>query len=141
MPALRLRGQDVVVLAEHFLRKFARESQRQSLTLSAVARAKVIAHGWPGNVRELENAMERAVVFSTGDVVSAEALPFDANPETLGAIHIPGATLAEIEKYAILATLEAQKGSTVRAAEMLDISIRTIQYRLHEYGRSSRSQS
>jgi two-component system response regulator HydG len=141
MPSLRLRGQDVTVLADHFLRKFARENHRPSLALSAAARAKVIAHDWPGNVRELENAMERAVVFSNGDVVDAEALPFEIVPETLAALRIPGATLAELEKYAILATLDAAGGSTVRAAEMLDISVRTIQYRLHQYGSVSRTQS
>ncbi len=51
-----------------------------------------------------------------------------------GAARIPGATMAEIERHAILATLEACGGSTTKAAEMLDISVRTIQYRLHEYG-------
>jgi two-component system response regulator HydG len=134
MPALRLRGQDVIVLAEHFLRKFARENHRQISGLSAAARAKLIAHAWPGNVRELENAMERAVVFTEGDEVEPEALPFDATPQTADGVRIPGATLAELEKYAILATLEAAQGSTTRAAEILDISVRTIQYRLHEYG-------
>jgi len=139
MPPLRHRGQDVVVLADHFLRKFARENHRPSLALSAAARALVLAHGWPGNVRELENAMERALVFSSGDVVEAQALPFESVPETTGAIHIPGTTLAELEKHAILATLEATGGSTVRAAEMLDISVRTLQYRLHQYGSASRT--
>ncbi|MES1175555.1 MAG: sigma-54 dependent transcriptional regulator [Myxococcales bacterium] len=139
MPPLRLRGQDVFTLADHFLRKFVRESQRPSLALGADARAKLIAHGWPGNVRELENAMERAVVFSNGDVVEADALPFEGAPETIGGVRIPGATLAELEKYAILTTLEAAAGSTVRAAEMLDISIRKIQYRLHQYGTANRS--
>jgi two-component system response regulator HydG len=134
MPPLRLRGQDVVALAEHFLRRFARENHRQLHGLSAAARAKISAHRWPGNVRELENAMERAVVFSSGDTVEAEALPFDAAPDTLDGIRIPGSTLAEIEKHAILSTLEAAEGSTGRAAEILDISVRTIQYRLHEYG-------
>jgi len=134
MPALRLRGQDVVVLADHFLRKFARENHRQIEGLSAAARAKLIAHRWPGNVRELENAMERAVVFTEGDTVLPDALPFDATPETTDGVRVPGATLAELEKYAILTTLEAAQGSTTRAAEILDISVRTIQYRLHEYG-------
>jgi DNA-binding NtrC family response regulator len=134
MPPLRLRGQDVVVLAEHFLRKFARENQRQIDGLSPAARSKLIAHRWPGNVRELENAMERAVVFSEGSVIESDALPFDAAPDTPDGIRIPGATLAELEKHAILATLEAAEGSTSRAAEILDISVRTIQYRLHEYG-------
>jgi len=134
MPPLRLRGQDVVVLAEHFLRKFARENHRQIDGLSPVARSKLMSHRWPGNVRELENAMERAVVFSEGNIVEAEALPFDAAPDSPDGIRIPGATLAELEKHAILATLDAAEGSTVRAAEILDISVRTIQYRLHEYG-------
>ncbi|RYZ57494.1 MAG: sigma-54-dependent Fis family transcriptional regulator, partial [Proteobacteria bacterium] len=53
---------------------------------------------------------------------------------TLGAIRVPGSTLAELERYAIVKTLEAVEGSTARAAELLDISVRTIQYRLHEYG-------
>jgi two-component system response regulator HydG len=121
-------------LAEHFLRKFARENHRQIDGLSPVARSKLMSHRWPGNVRELENAMERAVVFSEGNIVEAEALPFDAAPDSPDGIRIPGATLAELEKHAILATLDAAEGSTVRAAEILDISVRTIQYRLHEYG-------
>jgi two-component system response regulator HydG len=134
MPALRLRGQDVVVLADHFLRKFAQENHRQIDGLSAAARSKLMAHRWPGNVRELENAMERAVVFTEGNVVEADALPFDAAPDSPDGVRIPGATLAELEKYAILTTLDAAEGSTSRAAEILDISVRTIQYRLHEYG-------
>jgi two-component system response regulator HydG len=134
MPPLRLRGSDVVVLGEHFLRKFARENHRPTTELSPAARAKIMAHRWPGNVRELENAMERAIVFTEGNTVEADALPFDAAPVTFEGIHIPGATLGEIEKYAILTTLEAAEGSTTRAAEILDISVRTIQYRLHEYG-------
>jgi two-component system response regulator HydG len=102
--------------------------------LSAAARAKLLAHRWPGNVRELENAMERAVVFSEGAWVEPEALPFEAVPEVADGLRIPGASMAEIEKYAILSTLQAAEGSTTRAAEILDISVRTIQYRLHEYG-------
>jgi two-component system, NtrC family, response regulator HydG len=135
MPPLRMRGNDVVLLADYFLRQFARENHRQIDGFSDEARAKLVAHRWPGNVRELENAIERAVVFTEGEVVQAEALPFDAAPATIeGGPRVPGATMAELEKHAILATLDAVGGSTSRAAEMLDISARTIQYRLHEYG-------
>jgi len=66
--------------------------------------------------------------------VLPEALPFDATADITDGIRIPGATMAELEKHAILTTLEAAQGSTTRAAEILDISVRTIQYRLHEYG-------
>ncbi len=135
MPPLRQRGNDIVLLAEHFLRRFARENNRRIDQFSDAARAKLVAHRWPGNVRELENAIERAVVFTEGEVVEAEALPFDTTPATIeGGPRIPGATMAELEKHAILATLEAVNGSTSKAADMLDISARTIQYRLHEYG-------
>jgi two-component system, NtrC family, response regulator HydG len=138
MPPLRQRGNDIVLLAEHFLRRFARESNRRIDGFDDEARAKLVAHRWPGNVRELENAIERAVVFTEGELVGAAALPFESVPATIeGGPRIPGATLAELEKFAILATLEAVEGSTSRAAEMLDISTRTIQYRLHEYGVAS----
>ncbi len=135
MPPLRQRGNDVVLLAEHFLRRFGRDNHRRIDGFSDAARAKLVAHRWPGNVRELENAIERAVVFTEAELVEAEALPFDAAPVTIeGGPRIPGATMAELEKHAILATLDAVGGSTSKAADMLDISARTIQYRLHEYG-------
>ena len=138
MPPLRQRGNDVVLLAEHFLRRFARENTRRIDGFSDAARSKLVAHRWPGNVRELENAIERAVVFTETELVEADALPFDAAPATIeGGPRIPGATMAELEKHAILATLDAVGGSTSRAADMLDISARTIQYRLHEYGMAS----
>ncbi|MBX3197877.1 MAG: sigma-54-dependent Fis family transcriptional regulator [Labilithrix sp.] len=138
MPPLRLRSGDVVVLAEHFLHRFARENHKNIDALTDAARTKVLGHRWPGNVRELENAIERAVVMSEGPKLDAEDLPFDAAQPVLGPVRIPGATMAEIERFAILATLEATQGSTARAAELLDISVRTIQYRLAEYGLSSK---
>jgi two-component system response regulator HydG len=134
LPPLKFRGNDVMLLAEYFMRKFSGESQRSIDGFSDEARAKLLSHGWPGNVRELENAIERAVVFSEGSTVQADALPFDSISPYFEGIGVPGAPLAEIERYAIMKTLEAVGGSTVRAAHMLDISVRTIQYRLNEYG-------
>ncbi|CAN96178.1 MULTISPECIES: sigma-54-dependent transcriptional regulator [Sorangium] len=139
MPPLRIRDTDVLLLANHFLRRFAAENHRKIEGFTDEARAKLIAHRWPGNVRELENAIERAVVLCDDARIDAEHLPIDAAPVAKGALRIPGATMAEIERYAILSTLEATNGSTTRAAELLDISIRTIQYRLHEYGLTAKS--
>ena len=85
-------------------------------------------------VRELENAIERAIVMSEGPKLDADDLPFDAAQPMQGPVRIPGSTMAEIERYAILTTLDAMEGSTSKAAHVLDISARTIQYRLHEYG-------
>ncbi len=138
MPPLRLRGGDVFVLAQHFLHKFARENHKNIDGFTEAARTKILGHRWPGNVRELENAIERAVVLSEGPKLDADDLPFDATQPIQGPVRIPGSTMAEIERYAILATLEATQGSTAKAAEILDISVRTIQYRLAEYGLSSK---
>jgi two-component system response regulator HydG len=134
VPPLRLRGGDVLVLANHFLRKFALENHKRIDGFTDRARAKIVGYRWPGNVRALENAIERAVVLAEGTQIDEGDLPFEAAPEAIGGVRIPGSTMGEIEKYAILKTLEAVDGSTSRAAEILDISVRTIQYRLHEYG-------
>jgi two-component system response regulator HydG len=136
MPPLRLRGTDIVTLAEHFVRKIALENHKRIDGLTEKARAKLMAHRWAGNVRELENTIERAIVLCDGPMLDDGDLPFEGATETLGGLRIPGSTMAELERHAILKTLEACDGSTARAAEMLGISIRTIQYRLHEYGLS-----
>jgi len=134
MPPLRLRGSDSVVLANHFLHRFAAENNSAARTFTEKARLKISRHRWPGNVRALENAIERAVVLSDGPEIDENDLPFESEPDVQGGVRIPGSTMAEIERHAILTTLEATGGSTAKAAEILDISVRTIQYRLHEYG-------
>jgi two-component system response regulator HydG len=135
MPPLRQRANDVLALAQHFLRRFAEESGKPLEGFTDAATAKILAHRWPGNVRELENAVERATVVAQGTRVDVDDLPFQVAAAGRVGIQIPGSTMAEIERHVIEATLDAVGGSTARAAEMLDISVRTIQYRLHEYGR------
>jgi two-component system response regulator HydG len=134
MPPLRVRGGDVLALASHFLRRFALENHKRIEGFSDQARGKIVGFRWPGNVRALENAIERAVVLCEGSRIEESDLAIEGATETLGGIRIPGSTMAELERYAILKTLEAADGSTAKAAELLDISVRTIQYRLHEYG-------
>jgi two-component system response regulator HydG len=137
MPPLRARENDVLTLARHFLDRFARENEKVLEGFSERAAAKLIAHRWPGNVRELENAVERATVLAEGSVIEEGDLPIEVSSAGRQGVQIPGSTMAEIERHAIEATLDAVGGSTARAAEMLDLSIRTIQYRLHEYGRAA----
>jgi len=134
MPPLRLRGGDAVLLANHFLLRFAEENHSPVRTFTERALIKIARHRWPGNVRALENAVERAVVLSDGPEIDDADLPFEGEPETQFGVRIPGSTMAEVERHTILTTLEAAGGSTAKAAEILDISIRTIQYRLHDYG-------
>jgi two-component system response regulator HydG len=135
MPPLRLRGRDALMLAEHFLRRFCEENHVRIKGFSERARQKLLLHRWPGNVRELENAVERAVVLCRGSTIDSVDLPFEEAPDVQGGVRIPGSTMAEIERHAILATVDAVEGSTSRAAEILDLSVRTIQYRMHAYGR------
>jgi two-component system response regulator HydG len=136
MPPLRLRPGDMIVLAEHFLQRFARENHKAIEGFADRAKTRLRTHRWPGNVRELENAIERAVVLCEGSWIDEEHVPQGSGSGSgaLDGIQIPGATMAELERFAIEKTLQAVDGSTARAAELLDISIRTIQYRLHEYG-------
>ena len=137
MPPLRLRGGDATILAHHFLRRFAADNQKQVESFSEEARARIASYAWPGNVRALENAVERAVVLAEGNVIGVGDLPLDDDVHSSTvSVRIPGATMEQIEREAILKTLEACDGSTARTAEVLGISVRTIQYRLHQYGRA-----
>jgi DNA-binding NtrC family response regulator len=142
MPSLRERKTDIPTLAAFFLDRYARENGRAVTELSPETMALLCSHDWPGNVRELENAVERAVVMSQGPVIEPRHLPANVRPGVPtqpGLPAIPGSTLAQLERYAILETLRATGGSTSRAAEMLGVSVRTIQYRLHEYNAAPRS--
>src|SRR5689334_2935283 len=134
MPALRARASDVPLLAGHFLRKYAEENGKAITSFSDDALERLAAYHWPGNVRELENVVERAVVLAqTGQVTAADLPPNVVPGKGRGGLQIPGASMDEIERYAITKTLEMTGGSTSRAAEVLGISVRKIQYKMHEY--------
>ncbi|HVY36824.1 MAG TPA: sigma-54 dependent transcriptional regulator [Polyangia bacterium] len=140
MPALRARLSDVPLLASFFLRKYAGENGKDVRGFSADALELLSSYAWPGNVRELENVIERAVVLAQSAEVTPAELPAHlAAGKTRAGLQIPGATMDEIERYAITKTLEATGGSTSRAAEMLNISVRKIQYKLHEYESAPKS--
>jgi DNA-binding NtrC family response regulator len=131
---LRERSSDINELAAFFLGRYADENGKRIEGFSEDALAALRAHGWPGNVRELENAIERAVVLCDGPKIEARHLPVPISPGAQDAMPpIPGSTIYDLERYAILKTLEACKGSTSKAATILGISPRKIQYKLHEY--------
>ena len=141
MPPLRAHASDVPLLASKFLHKYAAENGKQIHGFSPEALSALTQYAWPGNVRELENVLERAVVICRGEEIGLADLAPSVTKGAAGAPdgmpQVPGASLAELERYAILRTLEHTGGSTSRAAEILGISARTIQYRLHEYGGGS----
>lgn len=136
VPALRQRREDVPALAMHFLQRYARKNRKVIRGFNDRALRVLLNFEWPGNVRQLEHCVERAVVLCQGGEIEPRHLPrevmahersFDETPV------IPGTSMAELEKYAILKTLEHVRGSTSKAAEILGISPRKIQYRLAEY--------
>jgi len=136
IPPLRDRRGDILPLVEFFLARYSEENGKQITGISEAAAARLTAHAWPGNVRELENAVERAAVLCDGAEIDVRHLPPTIVPvaEREGLPPIPGATIADLERYAILKTLEACGGSTSKAALILGVSTRKIQYKLHQYG-------
>jgi two-component system NtrC family response regulator len=137
LPPLRERKGDIPALVNHFIEIHAKAVGKTIDGPTPGALSALFAYAWPGNVRELEDAVQRAVENARGKEITAEDLPpilVGMGPEegTTSAL-IPGATLFEIEREAILRTLDQVDGSTARAAELLGVSVRKIQYRLKEY--------
>jgi DNA-binding NtrC family response regulator len=135
LPSLRQRPTDIAALAMHFLKQYASENGKDVKRISDEALNQLAVYPWPGNVRELENVIERAVVLADGESIEVGHLPPElAQAARRGGVpNIPGATMDELERYAILKTMESVGGSTSRAAEILGISVRKVQYKLHEY--------
>jgi DNA-binding NtrC family response regulator len=135
VPPLRERPSDIPLLASFFARRFASENHKSIEGFADEARAALLAYGWPGNVRELENVIERAIVLCEGPLITERHLPAGLVPGRVeeSSPRVPGATIAELERHAILKTLEACHGSTNRAAAILGISPRKVQYKLREY--------
>jgi DNA-binding NtrC family response regulator len=150
LPPLRQRGEDILLLAEHFLRRFAQRYQRPLPHLTAEARAALQRHAWPGNVRELAHVIERAVVLGGGAVIGADDLavhrPWTGDAPALARdagggrpdLDFPasGLVLEEVEKTLIKKALARAQGNTSQAARLLGISRNTLRYRLEKYGLS-----
>ena len=138
VPPLRDRPLDIPLLAEHFINKYCQAANRPPLEVSAEALAILTAYSWPGNVRELENAIERAVAFSPGAVISAEALPERIRSTGAVAAVIARAsekllTMRELEREYILEILRRTDGNKKRASELLGLDRKTLYRKLDEY--------
>ena len=127
VPPLRERSEDTQLLAEYFLKMYARKYQRQITGISQTAYQRLFSHGWPGNVRELQNVMERAVLLAKNNKIEPVDLPFDNGslPEKNAAGANwdvpPNMTLEEIEKFVIERTLQRTGGNKQAAANLLGI--------------------
>ncbi|MFA5617861.1 MAG: sigma 54-interacting transcriptional regulator, partial [Syntrophorhabdaceae bacterium] len=138
MPPLRERGSDIILLADHFVLKYAKEMGKDVKNISSAAIEAFLAHKWPGNVRELENCIERAVLLTNTDTVDIMHLPPSLQVRsTNGGKKNAGklSTLVETqEKALIIDMLEATGGNQTQAAKMLGTTKRIIQYKISKLG-------
>jgi two-component system response regulator AtoC len=141
IPALRERGTDVDLLAQHFLDEFNRAHGTDKV-LSADGLACLAAYHWPGNVRELRNYMQRAFILSDQVIDASVLAPTMTTHAPTGlTLAIPvGTSLADVDRKLIFATLELCGGVKKRAADILGISLKTLYNRLEEYGPNEASQ-
>jgi Nif-specific regulatory protein len=141
LPPLRERQEDVLPLAQHFLRKYSGELRKEVIELSREARELLFRYEWPGNVRELENVIERAVILCQGTVVTAEDLPLPlrerrrAAPVSSEGFRLPpdGIDLPELEKQLILQALEQVHNNKSQASRLLGLSRTQLRTRVKHY--------
>lgn len=132
VPPLRERVNELIPLADQFLRAAADELGRSALTLGDSARAKLLGHGWPGNIRELRNVMKRAALIAPASIIEAESVLIESvereSVAQKGSSALPaaGSSALELERERIVHALEACLHNQTKAAQMLGISRRTL---------------
>ena len=143
VPPLRERQEDIPLLAQHFLEKFADKNRKSVKGFVPLAMDMLLNYDWPGNVRELENAMERAVILLSGEHITEKQLPLNITEKypdleastTISEPMTDGTrSLEEIEKEAVLATLKASDGNKAEAARRLGVTRKTLHNKLKNYG-------
>ncbi len=123
LPALRERGDDILLLAQHFMKEFSRKFQKRFADLAPGAQQLFLSYRWPGNVRELKNVIERVVLLEDGDRLEVEHLPSELSGRRVaGDEAIPLPTLAQMEADHISEVLRLTAGNKSRAARVLGIS-------------------
>lgn len=138
MPPLRERSTDLLLLAEHFLEKYALENNRKISRISDTAIDCMMKYRWPGNIRELQNCIERAVLVCDEEVLRVHHLP--PNLQNIDSIEDSGkptrslaGAVANFEKELIIEALADTGGNQTRAAKLLDTSLRIINYKIKKY--------
>jgi len=147
MPPLRARGGDVLLLAQHFVDRYAAQAGKRVTGLSPDAAERLLAYVWPGNVRELENCIERAIALTRHETIGLDDLPEKIRGFQRSHVLVAGddpselAPLEEVERRYVLRVMEAVGGSKTLAARVLGIGRKTLYRKLEQYkiGAVSRS--
>jgi transcriptional regulator with PAS, ATPase and Fis domain len=132
IPPLRDRGEDIVLLAEHFLKEYANKYEKFHLKFSSKTFDKLMKYNWPGNVRELRHTIEKAVILSDSDILMPE--DFIISHSTLQpSLNQKPPTFAEIEKQALQIALNNNNGSVLKASQELEIARQTMYNKMQKY--------
>jgi Nif-specific regulatory protein len=139
LPPLRDRGDDILLLGEHFLHQFCRQAGRRTPKLTASARKRLISHNWPGNVRELRNLMERLAYLSTGEKIEAEDLAFILSPAAGGPSFVDaGLSLSDatdqFQTNYIRQSVERARGNVSLAAKNLGVHRSNLYRKMRQLG-------
>ena len=140
LPPLRDRGNDIVTLADFFVNKFNKNAAAPLKGISKPALKLIMNYPWPGNVRELESVIERGVLMSESDYIQPEDLPLEVREGPGGGGGLPfdlppeGIMFEELERELIAKAMERTNGVIGRAAQLLGMSYKTLQYRLEKFG-------
>lgn len=140
VPPLRERSEDIPVLIEYFLKKHTRNTSRLVRGLTSETRKLMVDYSWPGNVRQLESAIERAILLCEGDQITIEDLPLEVRQESSsaaeGAFKLPpeGINFEDVERDLIIQAMEQTDYNITKAAKLLGLTFRTLQYRLEKFG-------
>jgi two-component system response regulator FlrC len=133
LPPLRERPEDVLLLSEHFIKKFAEQMNKIVTGFSDEAVELLTTRRWKGNIRELENAIHRSVLIAKKDLIDSDDFMLEGNSNQY---HPNNGSLKEMEMDLIRRTLEETNGNKAKAAKMLGVSVRTIRNKLDEYGKN-----
>ena len=140
VPPLRERREDIPVLIDYFLKKHTQNTTRLVNGLTPETKKLMNDYSWPGNVRQLESAIERAILLSEGDLITAEDLPTEVRqevgPAAEGAFKLPaeGINFEDVERNLITQAMEQTDYNITKAAKLLGLTFRTLQYRLEKFG-------
>jgi two-component system NtrC family response regulator len=134
IPPLRQRRDDIPVLAEHFLSHFCQRHKRHPKRLADEVVQILVSHSWPGNIRQLRNVMERLVVTVVDDVIHAEDVPADMRSRVNQSVGTLAAAVEDAEKQAIQSALTVCDNHREKTAKLLEVSIRTLHYKMNRYG-------
>lgn len=132
LPPLRKRKSDIIMLANHFIQKYARSMGKPKKSIASNVQEMMLEYSWPGNVRELENAIERAMVIGKGPEITIEDLPLHIN--TTEKSNSGKVKLSDLEKDHILRMLEETGGNVTKAANLLGIDRVTLYNKMKKYG-------